>query len=151
MNGKAKLAYSCIVVGFIMFLASLIFLINHKFSLTKQESKGQKTNASAQLNLYLTVDKHHQRNTVELSWYCLQKQSISSDSEVYRVDLEQARVWLSLFSFIICSRDQLSFGAIVALCMFSFFLCVWGCVRFYKHDIKLLENVNQIDNFTVNI
>ena len=170
MNRKAKFAYGYIIVGFVVFLISLIFILNQNVNLTKLKAHSNfpTTNFSSDLSLF--VIKNPSNNIqdfdqLELSWYCGLKYSlnenrideessskdISNVKEIYYVDLKHAQHWLKLFSFIICSSEQVYFGILLWICMSSGLLCIFGFVRFYKYDIKLLEHAakfNSINSFS---
>lgn len=170
MNRKAKFAYGYIIIGFVLFLTTLIFILNKNVNLAKLKTHSNfpKINVTSQLSLFVVREPSNEVqdfDLIELNWYCGLKYSISENTldvdnggkeassvkEIYRVDLKHAEHWLKLFSLIICSSEQVYFGMLIWVCVSSAFLCIYGCIRFYKYDIKLLENAakfNSINSFT---
>jgi hypothetical protein len=169
MNRKAKFAYGYIIIGFVLFLITVIFILNQNVNLSKLKAHSNfpKTNLSSQLSLFVirtTSTNLQHPDLIELNWFCGLKYSLDENKndedtdskellitkEIYQVNFKYAQYWLELFSFIICASEQVYFVLLCLVCLSSGILCIFGCIRFYKYDIKLLENAvkfNSIDSF----
>ncbi len=170
MNRKAKFAYGYIIIGFVLFLITAIFILNQNVNLSKLKAHSNfpKTNLSSQLSLFVikttSNNNLHQPDLIELNWFCGLKYALDENKndedaenkellitkEIYQVNFKYAQYWLELFSFIVCASEQVYFVILCLVCLSSGMLCIFGCIRFYKYDIKLLENavkLSSIDSF----
>ena len=171
MNRRAKFAYRYIIIGLVLFLTGLIVFLNQHLNLSKSLKDTSSPSARAsqvnlsQLHLFLTKSiSHNNRELIHLNWYCQIKYSerhaaphASHESEyvdsappkyleTIEIDLGHSsfvRYTLNIFSFMICSTEIVYLGFIIWVCVFSAILTLFGCVRFYKYDIKLLEAANK--------
>lgn len=96
----------------------------------QQQQQQQVENLSKKdVSLEAADDRSHEQETVTSSARA-QTFSYSSSSSILN----------NIFSFLICSTDTIYLIMVVSLALFGSLILLYGCVRFYENDIKLLHH-----------
>jgi len=168
MNTKAKFAYVYMIGGLVVFLISILVLINDKFRDLKNSDSENPQSFLKKVNLTVLlidelklklVDSYAHHNEIEEEvyyfWFCdLRRQFTSSllSSTFYsniadnskksstRIQVVRASFMKNFLGFFLCSLDTFYFLFLSVFVVLGFFILLYGCVRFYKYDIKMLHN-----------
>lgn len=70
--------------------------------------------------------------------YDANRDEANSDADE-QIRLIKSPILNSIFSFLICSTDKIYLIMIICLTVLGCFVLLYGCIRFYEHDIKLMQ------------
>lgn len=171
MNRKAKIAYAHIIIGLLVFLIGLITILNYILDRNKSESEEdiihqmKQARKQRKFNLTQASEEDGEENLyMFISWYCRQMKSTphQDDRSTNRVPsslpFSSSPMLNSVISFLLCSTDTIYLVIIVCLALFGSIVLLYGCIRFYQNDIKLLQQnydesgyqINHLTNFISN-
>lgn len=177
MNRKAKFAYFYMVIGLVLFLFGFLIILNHNLnndwkllggesrSLLKQKynftelliiATRSKSFKSNDLNIYLFLfcqlkydynSIYFDDNPIDLA-ASFPNYNPNSFESLLQTKLFKSEILKNIFSFLICSSEKVYISVIVGITILGCLLLCYGCIRFYKYDIKVIQNSSS--NYQVN-
>jgi hypothetical protein len=166
MNRKAKFAYVYMIGGLVVFLISILVLISDKLSKLKNSDSENPQNFLKNVNItsllveeiklkFIDSIAHYNEidEDVYFYWFCDLRHQLTSSllsssfytnhvdnsKKSFRIHVARASLMKSVLGFLLCSIDTLCSLFLSVFVVFGFFILLYGCVRFYKYDIKMLQ------------
>ncbi|CAF0933608.1 unnamed protein product [Brachionus calyciflorus] len=153
MNRKAKFAYFYIIIGLLIFLITFLIILNHYTNndfLRQNELEQNQLNLTHHLIHQLKYSTSSKETNLYLKIYCNLKNSASENDDTENISSEvldesfylniiKSKYFKNFLSYLLCSTEKVYFILVFTLCLFGFLLLIYGCVSFYKNDIKLLN------------
>lgn len=79
-----------------------------------------------------------------------QREARSSDSSSSTSNNKSPTILNNIFSFLMCSTDGIYLIMVVCLTVFGSLVLVYGCVRIYESDVKLINETNNTNSSSNN-
>ena len=84
-------------------------------------------------------------------WYCKQKQNSDDKSDLIMINLKQNgninyynSKFTDFLNYAICSNENFYIFFLIILCIFGLCTLIYGCLTFYKYNIKLNEPMKAV-------
>jgi hypothetical protein len=84
-------------------------------------------------------------------WHCKQKLKSDEKTELIMINLKQngdvnyySSKFTDFLNYIICSNENVYIFLLIILCIFGLITLVYGCLTFYKYNIKLNEPMKAV-------